>query len=84
VLTRFNATLETPGDGDVAGVGVKRANGPPPSDTAPHTVGITSLGAGSTVAGTIMGSASASDNVGVVGGKFNLDGANEKTGPLTK
>src|SRR5438093_2400572 len=42
----------------------------------PPTVAITAPAAGATVAGTITVSANASDNVGVVGVQFKLDGAN--------
>lgn len=49
-------------------------NGPPP-DTTPPTVSITSPANGATVSGTITVTASASDNVGVVGVQFFLDGA---------
>src|SRR5438105_2966147 len=49
---------------------------PPPSDTTPPTVSITSPAGGSTVSGTITVSANASDNVGVAGLQFQLDGAN--------
>src|SRR5207249_10759733 len=47
-----------------------------PPDTTPPTVAITAQAAGATVAGTITVSASATDNVGVVGVQFKLDGAN--------
>ena len=62
------------GDGDatsrlVTGTG----NG---TDTTPPTVAITAPIAGATVAGTVTVSAGASDNVGVVGVQFSLDGAN--------
>ncbi|HEY2940895.1 MAG TPA: Ig-like domain-containing protein, partial [Vicinamibacteria bacterium] len=46
-----------------------------PDTTAP-TVSITSPSSGATVSGTITVSASASDNVGVAGVQFQLDGAN--------
>src|SRR5204863_212701 len=46
-----------------------------PDTTAP-TVSITSPTSGATVSGTVTVSASASDNVGVVGVQFQLDGAN--------
>jgi hypothetical protein len=49
------------------------ANGPPP-DTTPPTVSITSPKNGATVSGTINITASATDNVGVVGVEFVLDG----------
>src|SRR5207253_2757252 len=52
------------------------ASGPPPSDTTPPTVSITSPTGGSTVSGTITVSANASDNVGVAGLQFQLDGVN--------
>ena len=48
---------------------------PPPADTTPPTVTLTAPGAG-TVSGTVTVSASASDNVGVAGVQFRLQGAN--------
>jgi len=45
------------------------------NDHTPPTVAITSPSAGATVTGTITVSADASDNVGVVGVQFQLDGA---------
>ena len=45
------------------------------SDTTPPTVSITSPAAGATVSATISVSATASDNVGVAGVQFLLDGA---------
>src|SRR5207247_6424677 len=45
------------------------------SDCTPPTVAITSPASGSTVAGTITISADASDNVGVIGVEFRIDGA---------
>jgi hypothetical protein len=48
---------------------------PPPSDTTPPTVSITSPANGATVSGTINVTASASDNQGVAGVQFFLDGA---------
>ena len=56
-------------------VTVTVSNAPPP-DTTPPAVGITSPGNGTTVSGTISVTASASDNVGVAGVQFRLDGAN--------
>src|SRR6266487_183327 len=56
-------------------VTVTVSNGPPP-DTTPPTVSITSPASGSTVSNTITVTAGASDNVGVVGVQFTLDGAN--------
>jgi hypothetical protein len=50
---------------------------PPPSDTTPPTVAVTAPGAGATVSGgSVAISANASDNVGVVGVQFKLDGVN--------
>jgi hypothetical protein len=46
------------------------------NDTTPPTVSMTAPAAGSTVGGTVTVSASATDNVGVVGVQFKLDGAN--------
>src|SRR5207249_3985806 len=45
-------------------------------DNAPPTVSITAPAAGAKVVGTVTVSASATDNVGVVGVQFKLDGAN--------
>src|SRR5437870_2429319 len=46
------------------------------NDATPPTVSITAPAAGATVAGTVTVSVSATDNVGVVGVQFKLDGAN--------
>ena len=46
------------------------------SDTTPPTVSITAPANGTNVAGTFTVSATASDNVGVVGVQFKLDGVN--------
>jgi hypothetical protein len=46
------------------------------SDTVPPTVSITAPSSGATVSGTITVSANATDNVGVAGVQFKLDGAN--------
>src|SRR5207248_1805271 len=54
-----------------AGVGVTVFN-----DLTPPTVAITAPAAGTTVGGTVAVSASATDNVGVGGVQFKLDGAN--------
>jgi len=49
---------------------------PPPSDSTPPTVSMSAPAAGATVSGsTVTVSATASDNVGVVGVQFKLDGA---------
>jgi GH18 family chitinase len=51
--------------------------GTPPPDTTPPTVSMTAPSNGATVSGTTLTvSANASDNVGVVGVQFKLDGAN--------
>src|SRR5439155_19249015 len=52
------------------------ANATATADTAAPSVSITAPAAGSTVSGTITITASASDNVGVVGVQFKLDGNN--------
>jgi len=49
---------------------------PPPPDTTAPTVNITSPGEGATVSGTISVTAGASDNVGVAGVQFKIDGVN--------
>ncbi|MGE5624314.1 MAG: Ig-like domain-containing protein [Bacillota bacterium] len=48
----------------------------PPPDTTPPTVSMTAPANGATVSGNVTVSANASDNVGVVGVQFKLDGAN--------
>src|SRR5262249_60059963 len=57
-----------------ASVTITASNGPPPV-SLPAAVPISSPGSGTTVSGTISVSANASDNVGVVGVQFRLDGA---------
>jgi hypothetical protein len=52
------------------------AGGPPPPDTTPPTVSVTSPGAGATLTGSFGIVASASDNVAMAGVQFLLDGAN--------
>ena len=58
-----------------AGVTVTVSNAPPP-DTTPPTVSITSPASGAAVSGTVSVTANASDNVGVAGVQFLLDGTN--------
>lgn len=48
----------------------------PPGDTTAPTVSITAPASGATVSGTVTVSANASDNVGVTGVQFKLDGVN--------
>lgn len=55
----------------------------PYADTTPPTVAITAPSNGATVSGTIPVTATASDNVGVVGVQFKLDGANLSTEDTT-
>ena len=60
---------------------------PPPPDTTAPTVSITSPGEGATVSGTIPVTAGASDDVGVAGVQFKIDGFNlggEVTSPPYK
>src|SRR5207245_1500679 len=63
------------GRGNLARTGVAAPQGPPP-DTTPPTVSMTAPGSGATVSGSATVTANASDNVGVVGVQFRLDGAN--------
>ena len=49
---------------------------PPPADTTKPTVSLTAPAAGATVKGTVTITASASDNAGVAGVQFKLNGAN--------
>jgi chitodextrinase len=62
---------------DIVALSTIAAPAPTPTpDTTPPTVSMTAPAASSTVAGTVTISASATDNVGVVGVQFKLDGAN--------
>jgi chitodextrinase len=56
-------------------VSVTVSNAPPPPDASPPSVALTAPAAGATVSGTTTVSADASDNVGVAGVQFELDGA---------
>jgi hypothetical protein len=73
--------VDTKAPSGITGLNVSGGTGggsptpPPPSDTTPPTVSISSP-AGGTVSGSVTVTASASDNVGVVGVQFKLDGAN--------
>ena len=63
--------------GNSAAVSVTVSNGTPPGpDTIPPVVALSSPSGGSTVADTITLSATASDNVGIAGVQFKLDGVN--------
>ena len=53
-----------------------RLDGAPPADATPPSVAVSAPAPGATVFGTIPVSANASDDVGVVGVQFTLDGAN--------
>ena len=59
----------------------------PPTDTTPPVVSLTAPGSGATVTGNVPVSATASDNVGVVGVRFLLDGvdlgAEDTTAPYS-
>jgi Tfp pilus assembly protein PilX len=69
-----NSASSFPGGNGAPGVGVFVYN---PPDTTPPTVSITAPTAGAVVSGTATSvTATASDNVGVVGVQFKLDGAN--------
>jgi Bacterial Ig domain len=69
----------SPGAGSTPGGG----GGPTVSDTTPPTVAITGPGNGVGVSGSVTLQASANDNVGVVGVRFRLDGANIGVEDLT-
>ena len=72
VYNRALTATEVQGDMNT-GIG----GAPPPPDTTPPTVSVTAPAAGATVSGTnVTVSANASDNVGVAGVQFKLDGAN--------
>lgn len=71
-----NQTTSTPVD-------VTISNGGGGSDTIPPSVSITAPTGGQTVSGTIAVSATASDNVGVAGVQFKLDGADLGTEDTT-
>jgi Galactose oxidase-like, Early set domain/Bacterial Ig domain len=54
----------------------RQPSGPPPPDTTPPAVTITAPAASATVNGSVMITATASDNVGVAGVQFKVDGVN--------
>ena len=58
------------------GVFVSVSGSDPPPDATPPSVSISAPANNATIAGTVTISANASDNVGVVGVQFKLDGAN--------
>lgn len=62
--------------GPYSNIAVMTTPVPPPADTTPPVVSITAPLAGATVVGTATLTASASDNVGVVGVQFGLDSVN--------
>src|SRR5437899_10243933 len=66
--TAYNSSLDESGFSNEASKAI--------ADVAPPTVSITAPAAGATVLGTMTVSASATDNVGIVGVQFKLDGVN--------
>ncbi len=72
--TRYVRCQDTAGNANTSDLVISFSVAAP--DAVAPTVGITSPAAGATVSGTINVSASASDNVGVVGVQFLLDGVN--------
>jgi hypothetical protein len=75
-------TAPTTDSWNLAAVEVLAASGSPPVDTQPPTVSVTGPSSGSTVAGPIALSATATDNVGVTKVQFKVDG-NPVGGPVT-
>lgn len=65
------------------GITVTVANGTLVGDVTAPTVSVTAPASGATVSGTVAVSGNASDNVGVVGVQFKLDGANLGTEDTT-
>jgi hypothetical protein len=64
-----------PFNGTVPDLGAKETGGPPPpADTTNPTVSITAPANSSTVTGNVLLTATASDDVGVVGMQFKVDG----------
>jgi len=59
-----------------SGGGGGGTGGTPPADTTTPTVSLTAPAAGATVSGTVTLTANATDNVGVAGVQFKLNGAN--------
>src|SRR2546426_5420404 len=66
--TAYNSSLDESGFSNEASKAI--------ADVAPPTVSITAPAAGATVLGMMTVSASATDNVGIVGVQFKLDGIN--------
>src|SRR5205085_7277520 len=70
------AVRTAPGGAPCPPSGVKFVNAPAVTDTTAPLVTLKSPGAGATVTGTVTVTACASDNGGVAGVQFKLDGAN--------
>ncbi len=68
--------VDTSSNESVCSVEASNSARPDPADTTPPTVSLTAPTAGASLRGTLTVSATASDNVGVVGVQFQLDGAN--------
>jgi hypothetical protein len=76
-LTTYNYTVsafDAAGNDSPKSAGVSATTLAPPPDTTTPTVSLTAPTSGATVSGTINVTATASDNVGVVGLQFILDG----------
>ena len=58
------------------GTALGGGSAPPPADTTAPTVALSAPASGATVSGTVTVTATATDNVGVAGVQFRLDGAN--------
>ena len=77
--TTYNYTVsayDTAGNNSGQSVGASATTLTPPPDTTPPSVTLTAPSAGATVQGQVAVSANASDDVGVVGVQFLMDGVN--------
>ena len=72
-----DSTSGTAATGNLSNASIQATGTPPPPDTTPPTVSLTAPSAGSTVSGSsVTVSTNASDNIGVSGVQFLLDGTN--------
>ena len=70
------SALDAAGNESAKSAGASATTQGPPPDTIPPSVSVTAPSDGTTVTGAVTLTANASDNVGIVGVQFRLDGAN--------
>ncbi len=77
-LTYYYATTayDTSGNESPPSIEVSKQISAPPSDTTPPSVTLSAPATGSTLSGSVILTATATDNVGVLGVQFHLNGVN--------